>query len=141
MESWENAIIQSLKNKYGLSDYQLMEYLGIKFENGLYYVGESEFDSYYNALKAADIEFSKNSKKKQIDEPAQIDSGSFLSSLFKGILFIFFAVSLFFLILPITAQVMVLIFGKMGGSIVGYIASLISILLAFLISSIIVAKI
>jgi uncharacterized membrane protein YgcG len=141
MESWEGEIIRSLKNKYRVSDYQLMDYLGIKFENGLYYVGESEFDNYYNALKAADIAFSKNINKKQKDETTQKESGSFLSFLFKGILLLFFTVSLFFLILPLTAQVMVLIFGKMGGSVLGYIASLISIFIALSISSIIVARI
>ncbi|MGD9171534.1 MAG: hypothetical protein PVI97_15995 [Candidatus Thiodiazotropha sp.] len=140
MESSDDEIIQSLKNKYQLSDNQLMDYLGIKYENGSYYVGDSEFDSYYYALKAADIEFSQNSDKKQKEEPKQNNSESFLSILFKGVLFLFFAVSLFILILPLTAQVMVLILGKVGGSVVGYIASLISILFAFLISSIIISK-
>ena len=140
MESSEVEIIQALKNKYQLSDYQLMDYLGIKYENGSYYVGDSAFDSYYYALKAADIELSKNSDKKQKEEPNQNSSGSFMGILFKGVLILFFTVSLFFLILPLTAQVMVLVFGNMGGSIVGYIASLISILFAFLISSIIVSK-
>ncbi|MCG7984527.1 MAG: hypothetical protein JAY90_17460 [Candidatus Thiodiazotropha lotti] len=140
MESSEDEIIRSLKNKYQVSDYQLMNYLGIKYKNGSYYVGDSAFDSYYYALKAADIEFSKSSENKQKEEPKNNNSGSFLSILFKGVLFLFFSVSLFFLILPLTAHVMVLIFGKMGGSVVGYIASLISILFAFVISSIIVAK-
>ncbi|MEW8324614.1 MAG: hypothetical protein AB2606_18345 [Candidatus Thiodiazotropha taylori] len=139
MESSEELVIQSLKNKYQLSDYQLMDHLGIKYENGSYYVGDSAFDSYDNALKAADIEFSKNSYKKQ-KEYNQNYSGSFLGDLFKGLLILFISVSLFFLILPLTVQVMVLIFGKMGGSIVGYLASLISISLAFLISFIAVSK-
>ncbi|MCG7935716.1 MAG: hypothetical protein JAY68_13810 [Candidatus Thiodiazotropha taylori] len=140
MESSEVEIIQALKNKYQLSDYQLMDYLGIKYENGSYYVGDSAFDSYYYALKAADIELSKNCDKKQKEEPNQNSSGSFVGNLFKSVLILFFTVSLFFLILPLMAQVMVHVFGNMGGSIVGYIASLISILFALLISSIIVSK-
>jgi uncharacterized protein YqhQ len=140
MNSSEDEIIQSLKNKYQVSDYQLMDHLGIKYDNGSYYVGDSAFDSYYYALKAADIVFSKNRDKKQKEEPNQNYSGSFLGILFKGVLVLFFTVSLFFLILPLAAQVMVIIFGKMGGSIVGYIASLISILFSFLISSVIVSK-
>ncbi|MCU7869277.1 MAG: hypothetical protein KZQ98_12190 [Candidatus Thiodiazotropha sp. (ex Lucinoma borealis)] len=142
MESWEEEMIRSLKNKYHVSDYQLMEYLEIKFKNGLYYVGESEFDSYYTALKAADIEYLKNINKKQKDEePIHNKSSSLLSLFFKGILLLLFTASLFFLILPLTAQIMVMIFGKMGGSILGYIASLISVFMAFLISSVIVARI
>lgn len=140
MESSEDKIIQTLKNKYQLSDYQLMDYLGIKYENGSYCVGDSAFDSYYCALKAADIEFSKKSDKKQMEEPGRNNSGSFLGTFFKGVLVLFFTVSLFFLVLPLTTQVMVLILGKMDGSIVGYIASLISLLFAFLISTIIVSK-
>jgi hypothetical protein len=67
MESWKAEIVESLSNKYHQSEYQLMEYLGIRYENGLYYVGESEFDSYYSALKAADIEISnkKNETKRR----------------------------------------------------------------------------
>ncbi|MCG8068356.1 MAG: hypothetical protein JAY84_10875 [Candidatus Thiodiazotropha taylori] len=144
MEVSEDEIIQTLKNKYQLSDYQLMDYLGIKYENGSYYVGGSAFDSYYCALKAADIEFSKKSdkkqNKKQKEEPGRNNSGTLLGVFFKGVLVLFFTVSLFFLILPLTTQVMVLILGKMDGSIVGYMASLISLLFAFLISTIIVSK-
>ncbi|MCG8092053.1 MAG: hypothetical protein JAZ17_00235 [Candidatus Thiodiazotropha endolucinida] len=140
MESSEDEIIQSLKNKYQLSDYQLMNYLGIKYKNGSYYVGDSAFDSYYCALKAADTGFSKKSDKKQKEKPSRNNSGSFLGVFFKGVLVLFFTVSLFFLILPLTTQVMVLILGKMDGSIVGYIASLISLLFAFFISAIIVSK-
>jgi uncharacterized protein YqhQ len=142
MESWKTEIVESLSNKYHQSEYQLMEYLGIRYENGLYYVGESEFDSYYSALKAADIEISNNKKKKQREEKSvQSSSSSLLGCFLKGILFLLFSVSLFFVILPIIAQIMVMVFGKMGGSIVGYIADLISIFIAFLISSVIVSKI
>ena len=145
--SSEKVILQQLTNKYQVSEYHLMNHLGVKYDNGLYYVGDSEFTNYSAALSAADSAFSEGDHK-SIGEESNTNKTSILFTFLKIVLFLFFLVVLFWLLFPLVVKAIVFVIGKIGGvslahsgSPMAYLGALITFIASIIVSLIIVMKI